>query len=1300
MYKLLKADLQGHCQLLETEKVKQELSRFVQSQWRDIAIGRTLTFDRAMIIPSKELKNGEIYVPWMNEGEKVLNFRSPFLNSNGLCVSTNKYVNDCAGPDGKDLKGIIIVNDEDHKRIQARIEALLALCKQVTEVDPPETESERQGRDFDGDCIGVAKALDYPNLTAEAEQRNLPQNAYAPTAKLAKQSFYNQDGTQPDFEKIAIFMSDGISVGVINNHVTALEALESEIEILRTHGTLEQQSEYLDTVATHYQKLFAQEKNESHPKPIRQEYKQKMNEFVSLASVKNKTPELIEQALSINRSIYRSMIESGCFQNQIAVDMFKSARPPDMDLIKENKRYLYRDVNYIKDKKLAIIYLNQGITPKGYSPVELLVSQVNQYFQVAGLESRPSFQFQDLFKDVEFRNQQKFAAILAKTEFDQKFNEATRLDLRRRTEIGPSALIQTVSGTQIEITNLTRYAHPKIWKAQTLNLKLKEIPDYQRSAARPHCLLAVAQIDGEMENGQPLYRQLGTVDQQSTIDNQLKAGMATDGAAVVKIIPELQESLVKLLFGQANAIAKNFSAEIPKSQRLSAAAAAWSVTTFSPNKASDALNNPIGTTNSQNKLSNFIFAAFSNEIISRLNELQFNSLKLTGISQVDTIFQSKVWNPQESHEIEIRAESQKEQGQERHHTRSVFIKDTNGEYTKYGTLEQKTGRLPIGTKAQAALIPGDTYTATAILAEPGQPPVEFTIREIGKFAHAGQLFDGKQVTLAIANTPVPTDTVTLTLDGKVLGELDSDSVNELKKVNYLENNKTLNLKLKSIGSTVDHGGFVIGESTKGNLLRINKVSYYGFKGQNFNDATYRNVTLDLPQHKHKTAVFLDNKLLGVLHFNKDKEALKQLGLLKTTGSSFVQCNLQSNFSYCYLMVDPNTIEYPQTWVKQSVALKNTAGQTVVTQQQVMIDDCAPFLDKLKERPTVFFSSFEDKILGVAGLAVDNNKLPVVQQWLNSKNIEFELVLQQEVPLETRKGLAVLYLNTNTVAPQHLAALKAKFGQALADDGTNSPYNQHLNSLPNRPHIKIATKNTEAISSVETTAATKPLSSDQSSNNTLHQSSNNTLDTLRQWYVAAKELNKPQQYLERIAEVGKEFKQGKPLTTESCAAMLADTRAYSVQLSTIQKLKQLSDRNFVQLYRQVLDYFSKSPPIPPTAAEQQLVQDEVNRLNGTISRLWERYELLSDGTLDGVMHSKQTLNSIEQCMIKKELKESQLQKWAEQNQTYSSWQHDPNTLKMKQIYDTMNLPQMRDRLATIEQQQTIEYSKQPKSQISM
>ncbi|PLZ43406.1 hypothetical protein CBP26_05285, partial [Fischerella thermalis WC538] len=121
IYKLIKADLQGEGQLLETEKVQRELVRFVQNEWKEIAIGKTLTFERAMVIPSKDLRNEEISVPHYQDGEEVLNFRSPFLNSNGLCVSTNKIVEDILGPDGQPLAGAIAVSDETSDRIYNRL---------------------------------------------------------------------------------------------------------------------------------------------------------------------------------------------------------------------------------------------------------------------------------------------------------------------------------------------------------------------------------------------------------------------------------------------------------------------------------------------------------------------------------------------------------------------------------------------------------------------------------------------------------------------------------------------------------------------------------------------------------------------------------------------------------------------------------------------------------------------------------------------------------------------------------------------------------------------------------------------------------------------------------------------------------------------------------------------------------------------------------------------------------------------------------------------------------------------------
>ncbi|HYW20273.1 MAG TPA: hypothetical protein VE956_13380, partial [Nodularia sp. (in: cyanobacteria)] len=828
MYKLIKSDLLGHQQLLETEKVKQELSRFVQGQWRDIAVGKTLTFDRGMIIPSKELKNGEICVTWIDENKKVLNFRSPFLNSNGLCVSTNKYVEDRLAPDGTDLQGIIVVNDEDHKRILARLEALKAQGIQHNEVNPLETESQRQARDFDGDCIGVARASLYPNFTAEAEYRNQPQNAYAPTVKLKKQSFYDPtNGSQPPFEQIAIHMSDSISVGVINNQVTALEALESEIEILKTYGTFEQKSNYLDQVSSHYETLFEQERQKE-PKLIREEYKPYMQGFVELA-LDERTPEIMQQAMDVNRLMYREMIAEGCYQNQIAVDLFKSAKKPEMDKIRENSRYLYRDVNYIKDKKSRSVYLNSGITPTGYSPVELLINQTNKYFQQSQLESRPIVQFKDLFQGVEFTPQQRFSAIAAKYEFDQKFNAAVRMSQRRETEKGPSAIIQTPQGVQLEISNLNRYGHPLIWKAEMLNIRLDEIPEKWRTKERPHRLLAVAQINGEIDkDGKPAYRHLGTVSQQSVNDHNLKPGMTTQGAKITEFKPELTRSQIKLVFAKSYDASVAFYASIPESEKLAAAAAVWNISAPRQNELEVARKENTDPGAIAKKISNFAYAAFPNEIISRLKELQFTEPKLVTLNNEANQFLGRKWNPEEKHPIEIRA-SHHPPGHERHVSRLLFVQDGDGEYKEFAMLEPRTGMLPIGTKAQANFIGVEPATAKATIGLPGNEPIEITIRELKNFSYPGIVFNDQPVNLEFGTVPVPDKTVKIKLDALTLGELDSDSVEQLKQVNYLKNGNALKLKLTSISETGDQA-FVLGESPNGNLLKINKINFYDFSG--------------------------------------------------------------------------------------------------------------------------------------------------------------------------------------------------------------------------------------------------------------------------------------------------------------------------------------------------------------------------------------------------------------------------------------------------------------------------------------
>ncbi|MBD2730654.1 hypothetical protein H6G96_31135 [Nostoc sp. FACHB-892] len=1164
MYKLVKADLLGHQQLLETEKVKQELSRFVQGQWRDIAVGKTLTFDRGMIIPSKELKNGEICATWIDKNEKVLNFRSPFLNSNGLCVSNNKYVEDRLAPDGTDLQGIIVVNDEDHKRILARIEALEAQGIQHNEVNPLETESQRQARDFDGDCIGVALALQYPNFTAEAEYRNQPENAYRPTVKEKKQSFYLEDGSQPPFEKIAIHMSDSISVGIINNQVTALEALESEIEVLKTYGNLEQQSTYLDQVSKRYQSLFEQEHGEN-PKPIRAEYKPFMQSVVALAKNPNRTPDIIQQAMDVNRLMYREMIGEGCYQNQIAVDLFKSAKKPEMDKIRENSRYLYRDVNYIKDKKSSLAYLSTGITPKGYSPVELLISQTNKYFQESQLESRPIVQFKDLFKGVEFTPQQKFAAIAAKYEFDLKFNAAVRMERRRETEKGPSAIIQTPQSCQLEITNLTHYEHPLIWKAQTLNIRLDEIPEKWRTKERPHRLLAVAQINGEIGNdGKPAYRNLGTISQQSVTDHNLKAGMTMQGAKLLELKPELTRSQTKLLFDKSQEAALAFYASIPESEKLALSAAAWNICASRQDELEVARKenaNPQAMSSDKplrvyaKKVSNFAFAAFPNEIISRLEQLQFTEPKLVTLNNEANQFLGRKWNPDEKHPIEIRA-SHHPVGHERHVSRLMFAQDSDGEYKEFAMLETRAGMLPIGTKAQANFIGVEPATAKATIGLPGNEPVEITIRELKNFSYAGLVFNAEPVNLEFGTVPVTDKTVKIRLDGKTLGELDSDSAQQLKEINYLKNGNPLKLKLTSISETGDQA-FVLGESPNGNFLKINKINFYDFSGQTFNDQDYRKLTIETSASKTRDAVFLNGEPLGVLHFKKDKDALRQLGLLKTGKLTLAPAIVESNFSVICAQIDPNTVEYPQKWTKEFQAF---GTQSINAQQLYMIDSSAKILHHIKERPTFLFSTESNKKLGIMGLAVDNQKADTVTKWLTAQKVECQQVAIEDVIRETQKGLAVFNLVDSSIPAKTLSSMTKKFGAIIE---TDSDYQQRVNSLATRPQflkppeqtaqsppnqsITPLLSTTSSIPDISNNVKTEPLG--------VEKYPTVTIDDLRNWYNAADKLGKSENYKKRIVKVANGFKAGEQLSAQALTVMNKDT----FELEAISRLTQIAQR---------------------------------------------------------------------------------------------------------------------------------------------
>ncbi|MEC4815927.1 MAG: putative molybdenum carrier protein, partial [Scytonema sp. PMC 1069.18] len=1005
-------------------------------------------------------------------------------------------MDDILGPDGEPLTGVIAVSDETSDRIYNRLNKKLVsilpeaqgknlqlegiknyLDKNISKLEtrekieftnkfneyikelqtagynlellPQESEQERQARDYDGDCIGFEQASKYPNLTAEALERNLPENAYDPTIKLKKQSFYREDGSQPEFEEIAIHMSDGISVGVINNHLTSIEALESEITILKNFGSEKDQIEYVQAVAKHYEDLFKTEawaKSKGvEGKEVPERYRGYIEEFVQTAKQEPLDQETAFKAMSINTRMYREMIESAAFQNQIAVDLFKSAKKPEMEIIRNNSRILHREVNYIRDKKKDV-YIESTIQPTGYSPVELLIAKTNQYFEKARLESRELVQFQDLFKGVEFSNQQRLQATLAKKEFDESFNRANQLSRQKETEKGPSANITLANGERIRIANLLQYDSDLIWTANKITFKLSEIPEEKRNSSQPHKYLVHAQINDETENGKPKFRALGTLAKEQ--ENNLEETGISLGQEVtsnkISFQPELSEGQIKLLYQKAYQAAEEFYNSIPPDQKLAMAAATWAASTTRES------NNEKGS-DRQNKVSNFVFAALTQEILAQLDTLKFTEFSITGFDR-----SSQVLSENQPQNIRFNiAENGKD---------VIEIQTLDGHYETFGNIEQNNARLPIGTTSAANIKKGEVYTVSVTAKVPGTSAEEFTFKvgEVNRFNKTSQRFNNEPAMLTIQEVKLAREDYSIYIQNgnkeEKLGNIDKESVKEGDAQGWLKPETRLQLKVQTI--TTGQNAYAIGETTDGHLLRIN-ITNSSFKTRKINQSF--KALVKAFDKKYVYVAKIGDRQLGIIGQHTERleaetkgnpqrkwqskkslvQELIEKGIINTRQiCTTLPVRITSNESTCKITINPETVQYPDQWIKRNQLIKK---QTAVYQQNeknnqestqnvarsqndILNHELCPLssshqiLFKINERPAIMFQDKEQKLVGLVGLAIDEQLATKTKKYLETAGVSYEQLPVSQARLEAKKGMTVFMLDESTINDE----LKQKF----------------------------------------------------------------------------------------------------------------------------------------------------------------------------------------------------------------------------------------------------------------------------------
>ena len=225
---LLKSDLEHHGQLLEHPFVIDELKKFLQRQWMDIATGRAIKFQSALAQPSLDLKENEVCVPRMPDGAELIVTRSPLVNSNGVITLKNHHI-----PQLMRLEGTIHIH--------------------------PETAAKHLQADFDGDRLAFERADKYPTLTAEIQEFLLPENRYPDVVKRDKVPY------QGSFEEIAVSAVKN-DIGKIANQIMTAVTLRWETVLMPE----EKKEGYVQQVAEYYRGILLKEAGGKIPERYRE----------------------------------------------------------------------------------------------------------------------------------------------------------------------------------------------------------------------------------------------------------------------------------------------------------------------------------------------------------------------------------------------------------------------------------------------------------------------------------------------------------------------------------------------------------------------------------------------------------------------------------------------------------------------------------------------------------------------------------------------------------------------------------------------------------------------------------------------------------------------------------------------------------------------------------------------------------------------------------------------------------------------------------------------------------------------
>jgi hypothetical protein len=493
----------------------------------------------------------------------------------------------------------------------------------------------------------------------------------------------------------------------------------------------------------------------------------------------------IQKILEKIGKFYHDVVGTLGGQLQIEVDRGKSANRSNSEVVNTCNTIIksFDVAPWVEERKSADVYTKREININGHGAIDMMARMTNDAFAESAIAARSTQQFQDLFNGVEFTPAQKASAVQIKKIYDSLIHRAVTISREAEQSPGLKIVATNSQGQQIEIIGLAEKKHPNIFDDRKLDITVVENKSpYSKSQNKWIAIAPIFDADGKPElqsNGQPKTRHLGYISEAGLQKLQAEIKPFTEFKNLDReIVPGFATSQVRATFKQVKEYAMAVATpcgsiaireSIPDSEKEAVAAAMWQVSTASKEDAERGF-----------KKTSAVFAIFGEELVGRLDKLQFTEFAVVGTHKSSNEHLGRKWVGEK---VECHIEQLPDPANPTQNKRWLVA-----ENKKLGVFRSESAQLPIGTSFSAE-ITSPPSASVIITSSQGN---QLKVGQLKKYAFPEREWQGEDgvITIKIAGSGKAVTSITF-VDDKPLGVVDKESFQLLSE------------KLKTRGIKVD-----------------------------------------------------------------------------------------------------------------------------------------------------------------------------------------------------------------------------------------------------------------------------------------------------------------------------------------------------------------------------------------------------------------------------------------------------------------------------------------------------------------